>query len=209
MFPPMASFLEMLDAVNEELINKGEDPIGLWTIDCREGYRGAVFYDQREPTVRKNQPRLPTSYAGLIKTAIVLTLEPVVRPPLPDDQRSDDGPTAFDRIITAGGYISPTPEAPVMPYILIRRADHSFNAAACIGRGLRGFCKNRSISSLPPKSLTGTASARPSGKKKTGERMVAKDGQRRFWRLHQHRSCSASCRKTSVSVNIARMTRIL
>ena len=43
---PEMSFLEMLDALNEDLINRGEPPVA-FEHDCREDLRLVRFPDQR------------------------------------------------------------------------------------------------------------------------------------------------------------------
>ncbi len=61
-----ASFLEMLDQVNEELLAKGEDPIA-FDHDCREGICGAcgMVVNGYAHGPRKATTGLPAPHAGV------------------------------------------------------------------------------------------------------------------------------------------------
>ena len=52
---PDMSFLEMLDVVNQELIEKGEEPIA-FDHDCREGICGIVLPDDQRRAARPADP---------------------------------------------------------------------------------------------------------------------------------------------------------
>ena len=58
------SFLEMLDVLNQDLINKNEDPIA-FEHDCREGICGACGFVVNGVAHghQKGQHRLPAPYA--------------------------------------------------------------------------------------------------------------------------------------------------
>jgi len=132
------SMLECLDVLNEELIEKGEEPI-TFEHDCREGICGACGFmingiahgPQRATTVCQLTMRH-------FKDGDELTLEPwrAAAFPLIKDLMVDR--RAFDRIVAAGGYISVStgnaPEANSVP-VAKELADRSMDAAACIGCG--------------------------------------------------------------------------
>src|SRR6516165_5272513 len=110
---PDLSFLEMLDALNEDLIARGEPPVA-FEHDCREGICGSCGFMINGVA---HGPTQGTAICQLhmrhYKEGDVLYLEPFrarAFPPIRDlavDRR------ALDRIIAAGGYISvPTGSAP-------------------------------------------------------------------------------------------------
>jgi succinate dehydrogenase / fumarate reductase iron-sulfur subunit len=133
-----SSFLEMLDQVNEELIEKGDEPIA-FDHDCREGICGTCGM------VIKGTPHGPQKatttcqlHMRQFKSGDELWIEPWRAKAFPviRDLVVDRG--AFDRIIQAGGYISARagspPDANALP-IAKPEADRAMDAAACIGCG--------------------------------------------------------------------------
>ncbi len=131
-----ASFFEMLDMVNEELNDRGEEPIA-FDSDCREGICGTcgVMIDGHP-----HGPQRGTATCQLhmrkFKDGDTIVIEPwraeaftVVR-----DLVVDRSP--FDKIIQAGGYISVNVgAAPDAHDTLVPRpaAEASMDAASCIG----------------------------------------------------------------------------
>ena len=133
-----ASFLEMLDIVNERLIEAGEEPI-VFESDCREGICGTCGLMING---QAHGPQIGTATCQLHMRSfsdgdhIVIepwraTSFPVLRD-LAVDRR------AMDAIIGAGGYISvntgAAPDANLTP-VPKETADTAFDAAACIGCG--------------------------------------------------------------------------
>src|SRR5215471_9053688 len=100
------SFLEMLDVVNESLIAKGEEPIA-FDHDCREGIcgmcgmmiNGVAHGPERGTTVCQLHMRH-------FKDGDVLYLEPWRAKAFPVIKDLAVNRSAFDRIISAGGYVS-------------------------------------------------------------------------------------------------------
>ncbi len=135
---PDMSFLEMLDVVNEELIERGEDPIA-FDSDCREGICGMCGFLINGIA---HGPRRATTVCQLhmrqFHDGDTLTLEPwrAVAFPVIKDLAVDR--SALDRIIMSGGYISAStgsaPEANAIP-VPKPDSDRAFDAAACIGCG--------------------------------------------------------------------------
>lgn len=144
------SFLEMLDVLNEELTQKGEEPIA-FDHDCREGICGMCSL------VINGVPHGPdrgTTACQLhmrrFRDGDTITIEPFRANAFPvvKDLVIDRG--AFDRIIQAGGYVSVstggTPDANLIP-IPKEQAEIAMDAAACIGCGACvATCKNASAS---------------------------------------------------------------
>ena len=134
---PTASFLEMLDQLNEVLFAEGKEPVA-FDSDCREGICGmcglVINGDPHGPQVTTTCQLHMRSFKDGDKITIEpwrSTAFPVIR-----DLVVDRG--ALDRIVQAGGYISvntgAAPEAHSVP-VPKAHADKSFEAAACIGCG--------------------------------------------------------------------------
>ena len=135
---PDASFLEMLDVLNEKLILAGDDPIA-FDHDCREGICGMC--GMMINGVAHGPSRATTTcqlHMRHFQDGDVIDVEPwrAAAFPVVKDLVVDRG--AFDRIIQAGGYITaPTgaaPDAHAMP-VPKADADAAFEAATCIGCG--------------------------------------------------------------------------
>jgi succinate dehydrogenase / fumarate reductase, iron-sulfur subunit len=133
-----ASFLEMLDLVNERLIEEGREPIA-FDSDCREGICGTcgLMVDGRA-----HGPQRATATCQLhmreYADGDVITIEPWRAAGFPIVKDLVVDRAAFDRIIEAGGYISvPTGSAPDANLTPVPKedADMAFEAAACIGCG--------------------------------------------------------------------------
>ena len=144
------SFLEMLDVLNEDLTQKGEDPIA-FDHDCREGICGMCSLvidgvphgpDRGTTTCQLHMRRF--------RDGDTITIEPFRAKAFPvlKDLVVDRG--AFDRIIQAGGFVSVNtggaPDANLIP-IPKEQAEIAMDAAACIGCGACvATCKNASAS---------------------------------------------------------------
>src|SRR5258708_38194593 len=113
------SFLEMLDVVNENLINKGEEPIA-FDHDCREGICGTCGFMingiAHGPLPKTTVCQLHMRH---FKDGDVLYLEPWRALAFPVLKDLAVNRSAFDRIIGSGGYISgaarPSPAAEEIP----------------------------------------------------------------------------------------------
>ena len=133
-----ASFLEMLDIVNERLIEAGEEPI-VFESDCREGIcgtcglmiNGQAHGPQKGTATCQLHMRSFSDGDHIVIEPWRATSFPVLRD-LAVDRR------AMDAIIGAGGYISvntgAAPDANLTP-VPKETADTAFDAAACIGCG--------------------------------------------------------------------------
>jgi succinate dehydrogenase / fumarate reductase iron-sulfur subunit len=135
---PDASFLEMLDVLNESLILDGDDPIA-FDHDCREGICGACSMVIDGVA---HGPEKATTTCQLhmrhFADGDVIDVEPWRAAAFPVIKDLVVDRTAFDQIIQAGGYITaPTgaaPEAHATP-VPKQDADLAFEAATCIGCG--------------------------------------------------------------------------
>ncbi|BCJ45397.1 succinate dehydrogenase [Actinoplanes ianthinogenes] len=135
---PDASFLEMIDVLNETLILSGDDPIA-FDHDCREGICGMCSMVINGVA---HGPEKATTTCQLhmrhFKDGDVIDVEPWRAAAFPVIKDLVVDRTSFDKIIQAGGYISaPTgtaPDAHAAP-VPKKDADAAFEAATCIGCG--------------------------------------------------------------------------
>ena len=135
---PDASFLEMLDVVNEELQEKGADPIA-FDHDCREGICGSCGMMINGVA---HGPIRGTATCQLhmrhFSDGDTVTIEPWRATAFPIIKDLVVNRTGFDKIIQAGGFISVnTGSAPEANTTLISKetVERSMDAAQCIGCG--------------------------------------------------------------------------
>lgn len=145
---PDASFLEMLDILNEQLVLKGEDPV-YFDHDCREGICGAcsLFINGR-PHGKGEGTTTCQLYMRKFKDGETITVEPFRSRAFPVIKDLTVDRSAFDKIIQAGGYVSchtgGVPDGNAIP-VPKADADRAMDAAACIGCGACvAACKNSS-----------------------------------------------------------------
>ncbi|MFC0038871.1 succinate dehydrogenase/fumarate reductase iron-sulfur subunit [Actinomadura rayongensis] len=145
-----ASFLEMLDVLNEELIAKGEEPVA-FDHDCREGICGMCsLVINGTPHGPERNTTTCQLHMRKFRDGEVIDVEPwrAKAFPVVKDLVVDRG--AFDRIIKSGGFISaPTGTAPEAHSTPVPKpdADRAFEAAECIGCGACvAACPNGSAS---------------------------------------------------------------
>jgi succinate dehydrogenase / fumarate reductase iron-sulfur subunit len=135
---PDASFLEMLDVLNEKLILDGDDPVA-FDHDCREGIcgmcgmmiNGVAHGPERATTACQLHMRHFADGDTIDVEPWRAAAFPVVKDLVVDR-------SAFDSIIQAGGYITaPTGAAPDAHATPVPKADAdaAFEAATCIGCG--------------------------------------------------------------------------
>src|SRR3990172_7856343 len=117
--PADASFLEVLDLVNEGLSKAGQDPIA-FDYDCREGICGSCAC-VIEGVAHGPQPAVTTCqlYMRSFRDGDVITVEPWRAKAFPVIKDLVVDRSALDRIIAAGGYVSvgtgSAPEANEIP----------------------------------------------------------------------------------------------
>src|SRR3990167_498837 len=133
-----SSFLEMLDVVNEQLTKEGKEPIA-FDHDCREGICGmcgAVINGQ--PHGPQRATTLCQLHMRHFKDGSTLTIEPWRSRGFPVIKDLVVDRSAFDRIMSAGGFISvktgASPDANTLP-VPKENADSAMDAASCIGCG--------------------------------------------------------------------------
>ena len=207
------SFLEMLDILNEQLINKGEEPVA-FDSDCREGIcgmcgimiNGQAHGPDRETTTCQLHMRR-------FRNHDTITLEPWRARAFPVLRDLVVDRSAFDRIISSGGYVSVNvgnaPDGNSVP-IPKTNAEAALDAAACIGCGACvAACKNASALLFTGAKVSQMALL-PQGHPERSERvlrMVAQMDAEGFGACTMTTECEAAC-PAGISVsNITRLNR--
>lgn len=210
---PDASFLEMLDIVNEELEAKGEEPIA-YEHDCREGICGTCGM------VINGRPHGPLQgittcqlHMRHFKDGDVIYIEPFRAKAFPIIKDLIVDRSAFDKIIQAGGFISvntgSAPEANSIP-VKKENAELAMDAAACIGCGACvAACPNASAMLFVSAKVSHLALL-PQGlpeREIRVQKMVAKMDELGFGNCSNIGACEAECPKEIKITNIARLNR--
>jgi succinate dehydrogenase / fumarate reductase iron-sulfur subunit len=211
---PDMSFLEMIDVLNEQLINKGIDPVA-FDHDCREGICGMCsMYINGEA---HGPDRLVTTcqlHMRKFKDGETITIEPFRANAFPVVKDLAVDRSAFDRIQHAGGFVSVntsgnTQDANNIP-IDKHDADKAFDAATCIGCGACvASCKNASAMLFVSAKVSQYALL-PQGKVEATDRvlnMVKQMDDEGFGNCTNTGACEVECPKGISLENIARMNR--
>ena len=211
---PDMSFLEMMDVLNEQLIQKGEDPVA-FDHDCREGICGmcSMFINGEA----HGPDRLVTTcqlHMRKFKDGDTITIEPFRAKAFPVIKDLAVDRSAFDRIQQAGGFVSintsgNTQDANAIP-IDKHDADKAFDAATCIGCGACvATCKNASAMLFVSAKVSQYALL-PQGKVEATDRvmnMVTQMDEEGFGNCTNTGACEVECPKGISLENIARMNR--
>jgi succinate dehydrogenase / fumarate reductase iron-sulfur subunit len=209
---PDASFLEMLDVVNEELIAKGEEPIH-FEHDCREGICGScgmmINGVAHGPVGGTATCQLHMRH---FKDGDEIWIEPWRARSFPviKDLIVDRSP--LDKIIQAGGFISANtgsaPEANSVP-IPKMVVERSMDAAACIECGACvAQCPN-GAAQLFTAAKVSHLGLLPQGQPERYERVLnmVEVMEEYFGSCAMFRECEAVCPKDISTDFIARMNR--
>ena len=211
---PDMSFLEMMDVLNEELIEKGIDPVA-FDHDCREGICGmcSMFINGEA----HGPDRLVTTcqlHMRKFKDGDTITIEPFRARAFPVIKDLTVDRSSFDRIQQAGGFVSVntsgnTQDANAIP-IDKKDADKAFDAATCIGCGACvATCKNASAMLFVSAKVSQYALL-PQGKVEATDRvlsMVNQMDEEGFGNCTNTGACEIECPKGISLENIARMNR--
>lgn len=211
--PTNISFLEMLDMLNEQLVEKGEEPV-VFDNDCREGICGMCsLYINGHPHGPAQGATTCQIYMRRFNDGDTITVEPWRSAGFPVIKDLMVDRTAYDKIMQAGGYVSVNTGAPQdANAILIPKtiADEAMDAASCIGCGACvAACKNGSAM-LFVSAKVSQLNLLPQGKPEALRRakaMLAKMDELGFGNCTNTRACEAECPKNVSISNIARLNR--
>ncbi|MGL5098205.1 MAG: succinate dehydrogenase/fumarate reductase iron-sulfur subunit [Planctomycetia bacterium] len=210
---PDMSFLEMLDVLNEELMDKGEEPIA-FEHDCREGICGScgvlINGSPHGPSPRTTTCQL---HMRTFKDGDEIVVEPFRATAFPILKDLVVDRNAFDRIIAAGGYVSVNtggaPDANLVPIPKVE-ADKAFDAAACIGCGACvAACRNASamlFTSAKVSHMAHVPQGQPERLQRVSKMVAAMDAEL-FGSCTNQYECEAACTKAIGVENIALMNR--
>jgi len=208
------SFLEMMDVLNEQLINEGDEPVA-FDHDCREGICGMCsLYINGEAHGPDREITTCQLHMRTFNDGDTIYIEPFRAKAFPVIKDLVVDRTAFERIQQAGGFISVntsgnTQDANAIP-IPKASADEAMDAATCIGCGACvATCKNSSAMLFVGAKVSQYALL-PQGRVEADERvknMVAQMDLEGFGNCTNTGACEIECPKGISLVNIARMNR--
>ena len=201
-----ASFLEMLDYLNERLINEGDEAI-VFDHDCREGICGTCSLMING---QAHGPERATATCQLhmrkFKSGDSITIEPWRAKAFPIVKDLMVDRSAFDRIIESGGFITaPTGGAPDANLIPIPKpvADAAMDSAECIGCGACvAACPNGAANLFTSAKIT-HLNLLPQGQAERYKRVEAmvETMDEYFGSCTNHGECEAACPK-EISIDV-------
>ena len=210
---PNTSFLEMLDALNENLVEQGEDPIGFES-DCREGICGTCSLTIDGEAHGPDHPGAACQlYMRRFIDGATITVEPFRARPFKFIRDLVVDRSALDRIVQAGGFVSArsgsAPEANSIP-VPKHNADLAMEAAACIGCGAcAAACPNASAMLFTSAKVSHLALL-PQGDPERTDRvlnMVAQMDAEGFGNCSNTYECEAVCPAEISASFIAKLNR--
>ena len=201
-----ASFLEMLDVLNERLITQGKEAVA-FDHDCREGIcgtcslmiNGQAHGPQRATTTCQLHMRTFESNDTIVIEPWRASAFPIIKDLMVDR-------ASFDRIVEAGGYITaPTGGAPDANLIPIPKpvADAAMDSAACIGCGACVAACPNGAANLFTAAKVAHLNLLPQGQAERYRRAEAmvEVMDEYFGSCTNHGECSAACPK-EISIDV-------
>ncbi len=207
------SLLEVLDILNEDLARQGKDPVE-FDSDCREGICGTCGLVISGIAHGKGHACTTCEIRmRQYKDGETITIEPFRAGPFPLIKDLVVDRTAFDRIQSAGGFVTANvgsaPDGNAVP-IPKADADVAMDAASCIGCGACvAACPNASASLFVSAKIS-QLSRLPQGKAERNRRalnMVGVMDSEGFGDCSNHGECEAVCPKEISIEHIAVMRR--
>ena len=201
-----ASFLEMLDILNDKLVTEGKEAV-VFDHDCREGICGtcSLMIDGQA-----HGPQRGTATCQLhmrqFKSNDTITIEPWRASAFPIIKDLMVDRSAFDRIIESGGFITAAtggaPDANLIP-IPKPVADAAMDSAACIGCGACVAACPNGAASLFTAAKISHLNFLPQGQSERFKRTEAmvETMDEYFGSCTNHGECSAACPK-EISIDV-------
>jgi succinate dehydrogenase / fumarate reductase iron-sulfur subunit len=201
-----ASFLEMLDLLNERLIEAGEEAV-VFDHDCREGICGtcSLMIDGQAHGPQRGSATCQL-HMRTFSSGDEIVIEPWRARAFPIIKDLMVNRATFDRIVEVGGFVSaPTGGAPDANLIPVPKpvADASMDAAACIGCGACvAACPNGAASLFTGAKLA-HLNLLPQGQAERYRRTEAmvETMEEYFGSCTNHGECEAACPK-SISIDV-------
>lgn len=201
-----ASFLEMLDILNERLITEGREPV-TFDHDCREGICGTCSLMING---QAHGPQRSTATCQLhmrkFQSGDQIVIEPWRASAFPIIKDLMVNRSAFDRIIEAGGFITaPTGGAPDANLIPIPKpvSDAAMDSAECIGCGACVAACPNGAANLFTAAKISHLNLLPQGQAERYSRVEAmvETMDDYFGSCTNHGECEAACPK-SISIDV-------
>ena len=201
-----ASFLEMLDYLNERLINEGKEAV-VFDHDCREGICGTCSLMING---QAHGPERATATCQLHMRKFTsgdnITIEPWRARAFPIIKDLMVDRSAFDRIIESGGFITaPTGGAPDANLIPIPKpvADAAMDSAECIGCGACVAACPNGAANLFTSAKIAHLNLLPQGQAERYKRVEAmiETMDEHFGSCTNHGECEAACPK-EISIDV-------
>ena len=201
-----ASFLEMLDILNERLVESGEDAV-VFDHDCREGIcgtcslmiNGQAHGPERATATCQLHMRKFSSGDTIVIEPWRASAFPIVRDLMVDR-------SAFDRIVESGGFITAAtggaPDANLTP-IPKPVSDAAMDAAQCIGCGACvAACPNGAANLFTGAKVT-HLNLLPQGQAERYQRVenMVETMDEHFGSCTNHGECEAACPK-EISIDV-------
>jgi len=211
--PADASFLEMLDIVNEGLAGRNEEPIA-FDHDCREGICGSCsLVIDGTPHGPNRATTTCQLYMRHFGDGATIVIEPFRAGAFPVVRDLVVNRSALDRIQQAGGFITAhtgaARDANSIP-VPKKDADRAMAAAACIGCGAcEAACPNASAMLFLAARVSHFALL-PQGQPERTRRvlgMLARHDEEGFGNCRNHYECEAVCPAEIPAVFIAKLNR--
>ena len=201
-----ASFLEMLDILNERLITEGREPV-TFDHDCREGFCGTCSLMING---QAHGPQKSTATCQLhmrkFQSGDQIVIEPWRASAFPIIKDLMVNRSAFDRIIEAGGFITaPTGGAPDANLSPIPKpvSDAAMDSAECIGCGACVAACPNGAANLFTAAKISHLNLLPQGQAERYSRVEAmvETMDDYFGSCTNHGECEAACPK-SISIDV-------